>query len=116
MHLVVQSAASPAYACREGCVIDQATIERALILTAIGAGTALAVLIFLTIFVQASGLLINLPHAWSARRRAGRVPVAEAETREQAERALAAVVAVGALLAEPRRASRSGVQAGNAPP
>ncbi|MBM3944901.1 MAG: hypothetical protein FJ317_05340 [SAR202 cluster bacterium] len=70
----------------------------------------------LTIFVEASGLLIELVHSWGDRHRPVEMPETEMEATERADRALAAVIAVGALLADPGRATRSGVQAGNNPP
>ncbi|MDA1188485.1 MAG: hypothetical protein O2854_02225 [Chloroflexi bacterium] len=95
--------------------IEQEAITRALTLTALGGGAAIAALVILTIFVQATGLLIDLVQNWGERRRVVQPQETDAHAREREERALAAAIAVGALIAEPGRAGRSGIQISNNP-
>ena len=80
-------------------------------MTAIGAGVAVVGLVILAAFAQVMGFGNNLVQGRKGRREIRSVRVTETDMDDEEERAIAAAIAVGALLAEPGPA-RSSIRRG----
>ena len=91
---------------REDAAIDQSTIQDATTLTLIGFGTAFALLMILMVFITVVGRLVRIRSVGEEKD----IQLAQDSDGLARDKATAAVVGVGVMLAARRRAGKTGAR------